>query len=353
MNRKILAIITFQAIIIVLLFWGTVFLGKDEYERYSSEQDDKVDTQNFVTHKEGATYVSLNPKIQAQSDIRTEVLKNESKTEMINAYGSIGSIENLIELRIKYLSAISEENVIAASLKNYQMDYQRLKQLNQDNQNISDRVLEASESALKTNQEKLNASETLATNLKDAIRQTWGDDLMSMAIKQTPDPVLRSLLDYKSVIIKVTIPFDVTLDKSTKFIYVTPTASHDKSVRASYLSISPQSDVSLQGKSFFYVAPSEDLRVGTQINVSIPRNKIFSGVYIPANAVIWFSGKAWVYKKIGEDKFIRVPVNTENTFKDGWLEDKNLKPDDIIVTNGAQLLLSEEFKYQIKNENED
>ena len=27
--------------------------------------------------------------------------------------------------------------------------------------------------------------------------------------------------------------------------------------------------------------------------------------------------------------------------------------DDEIVTNGAQLLLSEEFKYQIKNENED
>jgi hypothetical protein len=30
-----------------------------------------------------------------------------------------------------------------------------------------------------------------------------------------------------------------------------------------------------------------------------------------------------------------------------------VKPDQELVTSGAQLLLSEEFKYQIKNENQD
>ena len=40
--------------------------------------------------------------------------------------------------------------------------------------------------------------------------------------------------------------------------------------------------------------------------------------------------------------------------KNGWiiLED-NLKNNELVVVDGAQLLLSEEFKYQIKNENED
>jgi hypothetical protein len=43
-------------------------------------------------------------------------------------------------------------------------------------------------------------------------------------------------------------------------------------------------------------------------------------------------------------------LETEN----GWiiLED-NLKYNELVVVDGAQLLLSEEFKYQIKNENED
>jgi hypothetical protein len=40
--------------------------------------------------------------------------------------------------------------------------------------------------------------------------------------------------------------------------------------------------------------------------------------------------------------------------QNGWiiLED-NLKHNELVVVDGAQLLLSEEFKYQIKNENED
>ena len=38
---------------------------------------------------------------------------------------------------------------------------------------------------------------------------------------------------------------------------------------------------------------------------------------------------------------------------DGLSQKGKINVDDEIVTNGAQLLLSEEFKYQIKNENED
>jgi hypothetical protein len=44
----------------------------------------------------------------------------------------------------------------------------------------------------------------------------------------------------------------------------------------------------------------------------------------------------------------------ENGSENGWIVPKGkINVDDEIVTNGAQLLLSEEFKYQIKNENED
>ena len=43
-----------------------------------------------------------------------------------------------------------------------------------------------------------------------------------------------------------------------------------------------------------------------------------------------------------------------NGSENGWIvPEGKIKIDDEIVTNGAQLLLSEEFKYQIKNENED
>ncbi|MEY3650691.1 MAG: hypothetical protein RLZZ351_56, partial [Pseudomonadota bacterium] len=63
---------------------------------------------------------------------------------------------------------------------------------------------------------------------------------------------------------------------------------------------------------------------------------------------------AWVYKKEGKENFIRLPISTEQPSKDGWfIKPSIIQTNDEIVTSGAQLLLSEEFKYQIKNENED
>ena len=50
----------------------------------------------------------------------------------------------------------------------------------------------------------------------------------------------------------------------------------------------------------------------------------------------------------------RLPISVDNPSNGGWFnQSKQLNTGDELVVNGAQLLLSEEFKYQIKNENED
>ena len=77
------------------------------------------------------------------------------------------------------------------------------------------------------------------------------------------------------------------------------------------------------------------------------------GVIVPGTAIVWYSGKAWVYIKEDTEKFRRIPVSTAVESNGGWFNIEGLKTGDEVVTNGGQLLLSEEFKYQIKNENED
>jgi hypothetical protein len=78
-----------------------------------------------------------------------------------------------------------------------------------------------------------------------------------------------------------------------------------------------------------------------------------AGVVIPASAVVWYANQPWVYQKSGNDKFIRIRINTDIETERGWFNATGVKAGDEVVTTGAQLLLSEEFKYQIKNENED
>ncbi|HWT28047.1 MAG TPA: hypothetical protein VN084_00940, partial [Methylophilaceae bacterium] len=74
---------------------------------------------------------------------------------------------------------------------------------------------------------------------------------------------------------------------------------------------------------------------------------------IPNDAVVWYGGKAWVYRQESPERFVRQPIETDHETGNGWFNTGLIKPGDALVTSGAQLLLSEEFKYQIKNENED
>ena len=78
---------------------------------------------------------------------------------------------------------------------------------------------------------------------------------------------------------------------------------------------------------------------------------------MPHEAVVWYANQAWVYQKVEAEKFIRRLISTEVEIESeaisGWYNTAGLAASDEVVTSGAQLLLSEELKYQIKNENED
>jgi hypothetical protein len=55
---------------------------------------------------------------------------------------------------------------------------------------------------------------------------------------------------------------------------------------------------------------------------------------------------------VAPDQFERRALPTDRALAEGLFTD-TLGPDAQLVTSGAQLLLSEEFKFQIKNENSD
>jgi multidrug efflux pump subunit AcrA (membrane-fusion protein) len=166
--------------------------------------------------------------------------------------------------------------------------------------------------------------------------------------------LLQNLISNQEVLIQITLPFDAAEPVQNSNIMIAPTAAPGQSIRALYLSRAPASSATIQGKTYFYHAKTKELRAGMQVNaISATTAKVSDGVIIPNAAIIWYAGKSWVYKKTADDKFSRIPVVTDTEIGNGWFYQGNLKPDDQVVTSGAQLLLSEEFKSQITNENDD
>ncbi len=74
------------------------------------------------------------------------------------------------------------------------------------------------------------------------------------------------------------------------------------------------------------------------------------GVVVPDSAVVWLDGRAWAYLQKGRERFIRQEVATNHPVGKGWFVTKNFQVGDYVVVQGAQSLLSEEFRAQIQIE---
>ena len=354
MNRKMSMIIGLQAFFIVMLFWVLVFYGKDEYEASSQASTEKIATPNRVSNIAGKTTITINLATQAQSDIKSCSLKMGSHQVTLNSYGNVVSIDSLIDLRTRYLAAKAEAEVLRTSLTYLKSEYNRLNILNLDDKNISDKAVSGALADIKANEAKIFAAELNATNLAASIRQVWGEGLTQLALNKKSSLLLQNLIDYTEVLIQVSLPFDSSEPTEKSILSVAPSLASSHIVNAQYISPAPATNATIQGKTYFYHARSRELRAGMQVKVFTTVTKdIIKGVIIPATAVVWYGGKPWVYQKISTEQFSRVPINTEVELENGWFYNGKLTVNDNVVINGAQLLLSEEFKSQITNENED
>jgi len=361
MSRKAMMIIGIQAFLIIVLFWLLVFYGKDEYEELGAELDEEVETRSLVAEHEsndaGVATLVLPVALQKQSGLQFTRLQATTHQASSAAFGTVESIDSLVELRTRYFAALADGNVIRSNIASAEQKLQRLKLLNQDDKNVSDRVVQEAEALLNSEKAKLGASSTSANGIRDNIRQLWGSTLANWATQNTPNNTFQGLLQHRDVLLKVTLPFDVVPDKNT-MLNITPMGAVSQFIQAKFISEAALSDSTVQGKTYYYHAPAGNLRTNMRVSARLEKqDKVTTGVIVPHQAVVWYANQAWVYQKTGAEKFVRRLINTdieiESEAISGWYNTAEVAENDEVVVSGAQLLLSEELKYQIQNENED
>ncbi len=362
MNKKLGLIIGLQSLLIVVLFWVLIFYGKDEYEAYRNSHENEIAIPNRVSAKDGISVVSLSSVTQQNSGITTAKVLVSNFQGKIKSYGNVIAIDSLIEAKTNYLRTKSEINLARAASNNNQQQYQRLKALNEDDKNVSDRAVQEALAAVNAEDARITASESQLKNLQNSVKLQWGDELAKLASDAQLEPHLASLLDRKNVLIQVSLPADAAAPKHESTLNLTPTNEAATPIKAVYISPAATSDTNGYGKTFYYSAPADQLRIGMRVNVEMnSSNKATqtgnSGVVIPNQALVWYGGKPWAYfkqgkNKQGDDQFARKPISTDTEVAGGWFN-QGIDENSEVVVSGAQLLLSEEFKYQIKNENED
>ena len=274
MNRKATVIIGLQAALIVILFWLLIFYGKDEYEVATSEGEgeESIESRSLVVenkqNEKGAATLMLPVASQKQSGIQTTKLTSTQHHATSASFGTVEAIDSLIEMRTRYLAAIADGNITRATMTSAEQNLKRLQSLNQDDKNVSDRAVQEAQASLNSEKAKLATSATLANGIRDNMRQQWGATLASWATQTSSNAEFQSLLASREVLLKITLPFEVTPNKNTS-LQIAPMGSKSHLEKAKFISDAPQADNTMQGKTYFYRAPAGNLRAGMRVTTRL------------------------------------------------------------------------------------
>ncbi|HWI59684.1 MAG TPA: hypothetical protein VNZ22_20825 [Bacillota bacterium] len=279
----------------------------------------------------GAVVITLEPATQKVMGLQTTALAPARLSPELKAYGRVLEISPLAAL-------VAELTTSQAASEATQAELKRLKTLAAQN-NASERALQAAEAAAVRDQAQVES-------VRLRLLVNWGH---AIAEQKDLPAFVQSLGTLASALIELNVPAGQPVSSPPTGARVMTLASENPPIPAQFLSPAPVVDPQLQGRGFlFLVSPNPSrLTPGATLDgfLSLP-GEPQAGVMLPREAVIQFNGASWVYLQTGEETFERVEASLDRPLENGWFVSEGLKPQDKVVTVGAQQLLSEELKGQ-------
>ncbi|CAM2171741.1 Metal transporter [Paraburkholderia sacchari] len=290
----------------------------------------------------GETVVVVSRDAQRASHIEVAPLAAVTREPELGADATVLDLQPLYDLHDRLASARADVGTFTAQAASSRAQYERSRALFADDRNISQKSLQDAQSVMQADQAKLQAAQATLGGLEGTMRQQFGDALAHVA-SAPASPLLQRLQAGQAVVLRVTLPARFGATPPAR---ITIDAPDGHAVPAQKLSASPLADPAVQGSPWLYVA-SEALPANLRTSAHVPTSsEALAGLLIPERAVVWYGGQTWAYVRTAPERFTRryVPVSEEGGL--GFMVTSGFHAGDSIVTQGAQLLLSEELKPQ-------
>jgi hypothetical protein len=313
-----------------------------------ADDDDAKPTQK-VQRLAGQTVIRLDAKAQQQSGLETLILKPATYHAEFTAYGKVLAIQPLIELRQRYLLALTERNSSSAKFKQAEQNVSRQQALYQEGISAK-RNLQDQRAQWQIDKAQLEAAHFRNQTIKEEAELTWGKTVSAWVLA-SDTAKLDALLSGQQKLLQITLPSGQQLADDVKTIAIEASGNRGKAYQAEFISAAPQTDAGTQGSSYFFQTRAKNPRVGMNVTAWIPeQDSQLSGVIIPKSALLWSMELAFVYIKTDDETFSRRLINHYSISGEGYFVSEELKPDEELVITGGQMLLSEEMRGQIPDE---
>ena len=299
----------------------------------------------------GSATIFLSAAAQTASGLQTITLTPVNHQAEFTAYGKAVNIQPLIELRHRYSLALTERNGATARFKQAEQNIKRQQDLYRDGA-TSKHNLQVQQAQWQTDKAQVDASGARGKAIADEARLNWGKSLTEWALSSDSDR-LNVFLSGKQTLLQITLPVNKQLAGDIQSIYVEASGNRSAAHKAELISAAPQTDTTAQGESYFFQTDGHHARPGMRVAAWIPeQDENQSGVVIPKSALIWHMEQAFVYIKTAEEQFSRRTIDQFSATADGYFVGNGINIGEQLVITGGQMLLSEEFRGQIPDEDD-
>ncbi len=324
------------------LIWG--FLAGRGEQAAEAQREAPVKAPSRVSSDDAKTVLSFDAAAQRANDIVTTVLTATKQRGEDQAIGVVVQLQPLLDLKASYNTPATDLIRARANARASSAEYERLRLLNQNDKNASDKAVEAARAAAESDAALVQNAQQAITIQKGATVLHWGPVVAGWLEGNSPQ--LAALLMQRAFLLQVTSTTSGQFAAPKQATVQYPDGTH---ATAQFVSVLPQLDPRLQVPSLLYlIAPHPGLVPGVNVSVFLPSGQEQTGVVVPSGAVVWSQGAAWCYVEESPGKFERIPVETGRPDAHGWFVTEDIEPGARVVTSGAQTLLSEEFRSQIQ-----
>lgn len=341
--RKLAGRIPNSGICLVVIVLQLAFLAGCK-EKDTEGQKRTVQLPARVLVQGGQIVVKMDAAKQAENGITVAPLRFTTEQQELRAPATVLSAQALNDLRNSYVAARTQLERAQASLRVSRPAYQRLNALYQDQQNASLSAMQAAEGSLRSDEANVKAAQDTLSLLESGVSQQWGPVIANWL--STDPAAFQRLIQQQDLLIQVTPASDL---KTPAPRAVRVQAADGKILWARLVSSQPRLDPRIQAPSYLYTTPANrNLVPGMNLIVLLPQGAHVSGALIPASAVVWWEGRAWVYVQSVANAFVQREVVTDMPEGSGWFAATGFSPGEKLVIKGAQQLLSEEFSSRIQ-----
>ncbi len=312
--------------------------------------------------------VFLTHQAQSLSGLQTIMLTPVIHHAEFTAHGKAVNIQPLIELRLRYLVALTEHGGATARFKQAEQNIKRQQDLYHDGA-TSKRNVQVQQAQWQTDKAQVDASSVQGKTIAAEARLNWGEKLAEWALAKDSDK-LSAFLSGQKTLLQITLPVNKQLANNISSIDVEASGNRSAASKAELISAAPQTDTTVQGESYFFqtdgrricsrqpcgihtIPGDNHIRTGMRVAAWIPeQSENQSGVVIPKSALVWHLDQAFVYIKTAEEQFSRRTIDQYSATTGGYFVGNGIKAGEQLVVTGGQMLLSEEFRGQIPNEDD-